>query len=64
MFNSKKIKELEEKLNEMRNGKVRADDTIFPGVRLSINNIVKNVQEVYKHCTMYLDNGEVTLGPF
>ena len=60
----KKIKELEEKLNEMRNGKVRADDTIFPGVRLSINNIVKNVQEVYKHCTMYLDNGEVTLGPF
>ena len=60
----KKIKELEEKLAEMRNGKVRADDTIFPGVRLSINNIVKNVQEVYKHCTMYLDNGEVTLGPF
>ena len=60
----KKIKELEEKLAEMRNGKVRADDTIFPGVRLSINNTVKNVQEVYHHCTMYLDNGEVTLGPF
>lgn len=61
----KKIKELEEKLAEMKNGKVRADDTIFPGVRLSINNIVKHVQEVYRHCTMYLDsNGEVALGPF
>lgn len=59
----KKIKELEEKLAEMKNGKVRASDTIFPGVRLSINNIVKNVQEVYKHCTMYLSDGEVTLGP-
>ncbi len=61
----KKIKELEEKLAEMKHGKVRADDTIFPGVRLSINNVVKNVQEVYRHCTMYLDsNGEVSLGPF
>ena len=60
----KKIKELEEKLAEMKHGKVRADDTIFPGVRLSINNIVKHVQESYKHCSMYLENDEVTLGPF
>ena len=61
----KKIKELEEKLAEMKHGKVRADDTIFPGVRLSINNIVKHVQDTYRHCTMYLDsNGEVSLGPF
>ena len=61
----KRIKELEEKLNEMKKGRVRADDTMYPGVRLSINSVSKNVQEVFKHCTMSLNNnGEVALGPF
>ena len=60
----KRIKELEEKLNEMKNGRVRAEDAIFPGVRLSINKVNRNVQEKYAHCSMYLENGEVTLGPF
>ena len=60
----KKITELEEKLKEMKNGKVRVDDTMYPGVRLSINSVVKNIQEVYKHCTMKLSEGEVALGPF
>lgn len=61
----KRIKELEEKLNEMKKGRVRADDTMYPGVRLSINSVAKNVQEVFKHCTMSLNNnGEVALGPF
>ena len=61
----KRIKELEEKLNEMKNGKVRADEAIYPGVRLSINSVPKNIQETFRHCTMYLNSqGEVTLGPF
>lgn len=60
----KKITELEEKLKEMKNGRVRVDDTMYPGVRLSINSVVKNIQEIFKHCTMRLDNGEVSLGPF
>ena len=61
----KRIKELEEKLNEMKKGRVRADDTMYPGVRLSINSVSKNVQEIFKHCTMSLNNnGEVALGPF
>ena len=61
----KRIKELEEKLNEMKNGKVRADEAIYPGVRLSINSVPKNIQETFRHCTMYLNsNGEVALGPF
>ena len=59
-----RILELEEKLSEMKNGKVRADDVMYPGSRISINAVVKNVQEEYRHCTMSLQEGEVTLGAF
>lgn len=60
----KKILELEAMLAEMKNGKVKVSDTIYPGTRLSINSVVKNIQEDYKHCTMTLQEGEITVGPY
>ena len=60
----KRILELEEKLSEMKNGKIKANDTIFPGSRLSVNGVVKNVQEEYAHCTMSLQDGEISLSPY
>ncbi len=59
-----KILELETKLSEMKNGKIRVDDVMYPGARLSINSVVKNVQEEYRHCTMSLNEGEISLGTF
>lgn len=59
-----KILELETKLSEMKNGKIRVDDVMYPGARLSINSVVKNVQEEYRHCTMSLNEGEISLGVF
>lgn len=59
-----KILELETQLAEMKNGKIRVDDVMYPGARLSINSVVKNVQEEYRHCTMSLNEGEITLGAF
>ena len=60
----KKILELEALLADMKNGKVKASDTIYPGTRLSINSIVKNVQEEYKHCTMSLQEDSIVVGPY
>lgn len=59
-----RILELETKLSEMKNGKIRVDDIMYPGARLSINSVVKNVQEEYRHCTMSLNEGEISLGVF
>lgn len=59
-----KILELETKLSEMKNGKIRVDDIMYPGARLSINSVVKSVQEEYRHCTMSLNEGEISLGVF
>ena len=60
----KKILELEALLSDMKKGKIKVADTVYPGSRLSINSIVKNIQEEYKHCTMTLQEGEVTVGPY
>ena len=61
----KRIMELEEKLTNMKQGKIRASDTIYPGVRLSVNNVLKSIQSEYKHCTISLNaEGEIEVGPY
>ena len=60
----KAIKELEAKLAEMKHGKVRASDVIYPGTRLSVNSIMKNIYEEYRHCTFAINEGEIALGPY
>ena len=60
----KRILELEALLGDMKHGRVRIDDTLYPGVRLSINSIVKSIQEEYKHCTMLLEDGKIVLGQY
>lgn len=60
----KRIVELEEQLAEMKNGKVKASECIYTGSRISINSVVKNVQQDCKYCTMYLEDGEVVVGPY
>lgn len=61
----KRILEIEEQLSNMKNGKIRVSDTIYPGVRLSVNNILKSIQSEYTHCTIALnDEGEVEVGTY
>ena len=60
----KRILELEDKMGDMKHGRVRVDDILYPGVRLSINSIVKNIQEEYHHCAMLLQDDEIVLGQY
>ena len=61
----KRLLEIESLLANMKNGKIRVSGTIYPGVRLSVNNIFKNIQTEYRRCTISLnDNGEVEVGPY
>ena len=61
----KRILEIESMLSEMKNGKIKVADTIYPGVRLSVNNILKSIQSEYKRCTISLnESGEVEVGPY
>ena len=60
----KRILEIEDLLGDMKHGRVRVDDILYPGVRLSINSIVKSIQEEYHHCTMLLEDGQIVLGQY
>ena len=48
----------------MRNGRVRVLDTMYPGVRLSINSIIKNVQVKETHCTQYVKDDFIVVGAY
>ncbi|MBQ3442474.1 MAG: DUF342 domain-containing protein [Selenomonadaceae bacterium] len=61
----KRILEIEEQLVNMKNGKIRVSGTIYPGTRLSVNNILKSIQSEYKHCSIALnDEGDVEVGTY
>lgn len=61
----KRIVEIEEQLANMKNGQIKVSDTIFPGTRLSVNGVLKNIQSEYRHCTVSLnDAGEVAVGSY
>jgi uncharacterized protein (DUF342 family) len=60
----KEIKALEEELGRMQYGKIRVSDTVYPGARISINSIMKNVQSEIKHCTLSVKEDQVDIGPF
>ena len=61
----KRIIEIEQQLTNMKNGKIRVSGTIYPGVRLSVNNILKSIQSEYKHCSIALNSdGEVEVGTY
>ncbi len=61
----KRILEIEAQLANMKNGRIKVSDTIYPGVKLSVNGLLKNIQSDYRRCTIFLnDNGEVEVGPY
>ena len=58
------IKKLEAELVEMRHGKIKVSDTIYPGVRVSINNVQKQFLTESKHCTLTLNEETVVTEPY
>ena len=61
----RRIIEIEEQLSNMKNGRIRVSGKIYPGTRLSVNNILKNIQSEYTHCSIFLNaEGEVEVGTY
>ena len=60
----RRLREIDAELQKMRNGRVRVLDTMYPGVRLSINSIIKNVQVKETHCTQYVKDDFIVVGAY
>lgn len=60
----RRLRDIDAELQKMRNGRVRVLDTMYPGVRLSINSIMKNVQVKETHCTQYVKDDFIVVGAY
>lgn len=60
----RKLRDIDVEMQKMRNGVVRVTDTMYPGVRLSINSIMKNVQAKEVHCSQYVKDDFIVVGPY
>ena len=60
----KLIRDLEEQIAHMQVGKIRVSDKIYPGARIIINSVIKNVQDELQHCTLSVIDDEVRTSPY
>ena len=58
------IKKLEQELAEMKHGRIAVSDTIYQGVRTSINSIQKHFNSEAKHCTLTVRDDAVMIDPY
>ena len=56
------IAAMTEELSQMKNGTISVASIIYPGVRVSINSLKKNIQSELQRCTLTVKDDEVTVG--
>lgn len=45
-------------------GRVKAENVIYPGVKIIIGNSTMFVRDEIKHCTIYREDNEIKIGPY
>lgn len=55
---------LSEKLHDNKNGKIHSSVIIYPGVKVIIGNYVRQIYDLLNNTTLYIKDGEVTIGPY
>lgn len=56
------IAQIEERLQQDINGKIRAFSYIYPGTKVSIGSCLMYVKEPLQYCTLYRDGADVRVG--
>lgn len=59
-----RMMQIELLFEEVRTGRVRVDDVIYPGVKIIIGALVRPIREPIKHSSFYVEDGEIRVGPF
>lgn len=60
----KRLEELDADLVRMNNCKVRVRDTVYAGVRMSVNSVLKHIQTSQCCCSFYAEDDMVKTGPY
>ncbi|MBC8016272.1 MAG: DUF342 domain-containing protein [Sporomusaceae bacterium] len=49
---------------EMREGRIKVADVIYPGVKIVVGTLIKPIVEALKFSSLYAENGEIKIGSF
>ena len=55
---------IEGEFEEMRAGRIKASDVIYPGVKVVVGTLVKPVRDTLKFVSLYAEDGEIKVGTF
>lgn len=59
----KEIADIEERLTQGANGKIKVLGSVYPGVRIAIGNSMLYIKQEAQYCTLYSDGADVRFGP-
>lgn len=59
-----RILEIELAFEEMRYGRIRVADAVYPGVKVVVGTLVKPIREQLKYVSFYVEDGEITIGSY
>ncbi len=60
----RRITEIELLFEEMRYGRIRVAEVVYPGVKIVIGTLVKPIREQLKFASFYAEEGEIKIGSF
>ena len=60
----RRITEIELLFEEMRYGRIRVSDVVYPGVKIVIGTLVKPIRETLKFASFFAEDGEIKIGSF
>lgn len=55
---------IEEEFEEMRTGRIKVADIMYPGVKVVVGTLVKPIRDVLKFVSLYAEDGEIKIGTF
>ncbi len=58
------LMKLDEILEQESNGRILAQNIIYPGTKVAIGTVMMNVRENLQYCTLYKDGADVRVGPY
>ena len=61
---SKRMVVIQGEFEEMREGRIKVADIIYPGVKIVVGTLIKPIVEALKFSSLYAENGEIKVGPF
>ncbi|WP_202708761.1 DUF342 domain-containing protein [Sporosalibacterium faouarense] len=56
--------DIENQIEMLSKGKILAKDIIYPGVKITIGKNIMFVKKEIKHCSIYLEDGEIKIGSY